>query len=39
MHEVRIDLNRDEGVFSGLTVTFDSDALVAMGGEPVKPMG
>lgn len=28
-----------EGILSGLTVKFDSDALVAMGGEPVKPLG
>lgn len=72
MHEVRIHLNRDEGVrwwavddigftggsddleelvgmitewadcegvLSGLTVKFDSEALFAMGGEPVKPLG
>lgn len=71
MHEVRIHLNRDEGVrwwaeddigftggsddleellgmitewadcegvLSSLTVTFDSDALIAMGGEPARPL-
>ena len=27
-----------EGVLTGLTVTFDSNALVAMGGAPVKPL-